>query len=183
MRPGHDRKKKKETTLPGQLLTVHFPFLPIKSPGLDRKKKKGWRQHTLDNCSPSVCHSSPIFAEVMSHKMSFPCRFCGQTFKTSKGRSNHLSQFKSCHVQLLKSSESRPQVKRRRKNSNDADPACLDAESDSANHYNNPMDDQSSEIMDFDPPISVGPREPSATPDDRPETEPPSQEKSQQQSR
>jgi hypothetical protein len=116
----------------------------------------------------------------MSHRLSFPCRFCGQTFNTSKGRSNHLSQFKSCHAQLLKSSEGRPQLKRRRKYSNDADPAPLEADSDSASQYINAMDNDSSDCVNIDPPINLASREPSPIQDDRPETEPPSQEKIQQ---
>jgi hypothetical protein len=45
--------------------------------------------------------------------LSFPCRYCSQTFKTSKGRSNHLSQSKACHEQLIKTTGTREQLKRR----------------------------------------------------------------------
>jgi hypothetical protein len=105
----------------------------------------------------------------MSHIPLFSCRYCGQTFETSKGRSSHLSQFKSCHVQLMKASESRQQLKRRRENSQDVG---LDADSQNASGN----DDNTSDIMDFDPPISPVLRD--ATPEDGPDSEPPVQKRS-----
>ena len=115
-------------------------------------------------------------------RLSFACRYCDQTFETSKGRSNHLSQFKSCHAQLLKASGTRTQLKRRREKSEEGDSDRLDAPSDTARPYINPTDDNSSDIMDFDPPINLGPRDQSVTQDDQAgaEVKPPVQEKSQQ---
>jgi hypothetical protein len=89
----HDRKKKKgmETTFPGQLLILHSPFL-----------------NRISSLKPE---KNGLVMPNIPLRLSFACRYCGQMFDTSKGRSNHLSQFKSCHEQLLKASSTRPQLK------------------------------------------------------------------------
>ena len=53
--------------------------------------------------------------------LSFPCRYCSQTFKTSKGRSNHLSQSKDCHELLIKASATLERLKRRNESLEDAE--------------------------------------------------------------
>ena len=81
----------------------------------------------------------------MSHvPLSFPCQYCGQNFKTSKGRSNHLSQFKKCQTQLMEASK---KLQARKRTREDIGSQCSDADSQKSGN----IDDDNSGMMDFDP--------------------------------